>query len=94
MKTAYLVYESDEYLSTSEMELMGIYFSEDDAINAIVDNNEFTYNDLLDDGDELTEEEKAERLADEVRKILELNKQITGDSLGYMIDIVETNEWL
>jgi hypothetical protein len=94
MKTAYLVYESDEYLSTSEMELMGIYFSEDDAINAIVDNNEFTYNDLLDDGDELTEEEKAERLADEVRKILKLDRQITGDSLGYMIDIVETNEWL
>ena len=94
MKTAYLVYESDEYLSTSEMELMGIYFSEDDAINAIVDNNEFTYNDLLDDDDELTEEEKAECLADEVRKILKLNQQITGDSLGYMIDIVETNEWL
>jgi arsenate reductase-like glutaredoxin family protein len=94
METAYLVYESDEHLSTSRMELRTICFSEDDAINAIVNNNEFTYYDLLDDGDELTEEEKAECLADEVRRILKLNRQITGYSIGYMIDIVETNEWL
>ncbi len=91
----YLVFESDQWLSKSEMVLMGDFDTDEAAIDAIVANHPFKADEFL-DVDEEEEEDKEQLkqdLEEEIRKTLENDYQICGREIGYIIITIESNQW-
>lgn len=91
----YLVFESDQWLSKSEMVLMGDFDTDEAAIDAIVANHPFKVDEFFDvDEDEEEDKEQLKQdLEEEIRKTLENDYQICGREIGYIIITIESNQW-
>lgn len=92
----FAVYQSDGNMSTRWEVQMGLFTSEDLAINAIIDNNEFNLDDVLDldyVDEDMSDEDKYQMMDDSIRQDLEQNWQVVGGDLSYYIKEVELNKW-
>ena len=92
----YLVFESDQWLSKSEMTLMGDFDTDEAAIDAIVANHPFKADEFFDvdrDDEDFDEEELNQDLENEIRDVLERDYQIRGREIGYIIVTIESNQW-
>lgn len=95
-KKIYAVYESDAWLSKQSEVQMGIFTSVDLAINAIIDNNRFNLDEILnlDEIDEgMSEEDKYQMMDEWIREDLERSWQVSGTNFSYYIKEVELNKW-
>lgn len=72
---------------------MGIYTDKNTAIEDIAKNHRFDWYEFIDDTSSYTPEECDEIVANEVRKQLKREDQVTGDELGYIIKDAELNVW-
>ena len=92
----FAVYQSDGKMSTRWEVLMGLFTSENLAINAIIDNNEFELDDVLNldyVDEDMAEEDKYQMMDDVIREDLERSWQVSGGDLSYIIKDVELNKW-
>lgn len=92
----YAVYESDGHMSKQWEVQMGLFTSVDLAINAIIDNNRFNLDDVLDLGyidEDMSDEDKYQMMDDIIREDLERSWQVSGGDLSYIIKDVELNKW-
>lgn len=93
-KKRFLVYKGDAVLSTDSLQLMGDFDTHEGAVQAIVDNHLFKYDDFFEDGEEVGYEEQYRRLQKEIRRWLNEDWQVYGGKLSYVIKHVNANEWL
>ena len=84
----YIVYEGDQWLSRSSMEVKCISPTKEDAINKVLKNHALRQSDFPDD-DDITPEE----MEDEIRRDLELNGQTQGYTVNYHIQEMEISTW-
>ena len=95
MRQIFVVYETDEWHSTSRRECAGVFTSKWAAVNAIVKNHRIEMDEFFDE-DEVKHtskrvlEAEARRI---LRKELELNYQTQGYETNYDIEVWNINEW-
>ncbi|MGN0089588.1 MAG: hypothetical protein ACI36Z_01345 [Alloprevotella sp.] len=86
----YIVYEGDQWLSCSSMNVKCICLTMDDAINKVLKEHKMTW----DDFPEYDERPTKSDMDYELRKELKTNWQTQGHSVNYLIEEVSTNEWM
>ena len=92
----FAVYESDGQMSKQWEVQMGLFTSEVLAINAIIDNNRFELDDVLDldyVDEDMSEEDKYQMMDDSIREELKRWGQVRGGDLSYYIKEVDLNKW-
>lgn len=95
-KKLYAVYEVEEMIGGQSEVQMGIFDSVELAINAIIDNNKFNIDDVLDLAyvdEDMPDEDKYQMMDDSIREDLERSWEVCGGELSYYIKEVELNKW-
>lgn len=95
MNEVYVVFEGDQWLSNSSLELKGVFPTFDDAVTEILDYNMIKFREF----DEYFEEgatvnEKAEIVREILEKELRCNKQTQGYEINYTIKQIDFNKWV
>ena len=92
-KSTFIVYEGNQWLERGSLIFRGAFTNKQKAIEAILDNHAFQYSDFFEDEYNTGYDKQYYKLQNEIKRILEIDSQVSANGLGYMIEEVETNEW-
>ena len=93
-KSIFIVYEGNQSFVRGSLIFKGAFTNKEKAIEAILDNHEFTYEDFFEDTDTTDYNEQYYALRKEIKRILEIDSQVVAMGFGYMIEEAEINTWL
>lgn len=93
---AFIVYEGDQWLSNSSLQVKAVCTTFDDAVlqirrNHLIDPSEFF--ELEEGYDERDDFDVWEEVATEIERQLRENRQTSGYSTNYMIEEIEMDLW-